>query len=164
MRKPITAAMAACAMAALSACGGQADQQTPAETAATDTAAQPAATAPDAAPAATEAVAFADLTGDAAAGEKVFVKCKTCHVLEDGVNRIGPHLVGVVGREAGSVEGFNYSAANANSGITWSKDVLFEYLENPQEYLKGTRMAFPGIKDAQQRADLIEYLAVDGKF
>ncbi|MGB3710776.1 MAG: cytochrome c family protein, partial [Erythrobacter sp.] len=89
--------------------------------------------------------------------------CKTCHVLEEGENRVGPHLYGVVGREAGSVEGFNYSDANANSGITWNEDVLFEYLENPQEYLPGTRMAFPGIRDAQERADLIAYLDANGE-
>ncbi|MEE4287780.1 MAG: cytochrome c family protein [Erythrobacter sp.] len=148
---------------ALAACGGQQSAEEPA-TEPAQTAEAPAESAPEAAPEATaEQVAFADFTGDAAAGEKVFVKCKTCHVLEEGENRVGPHLYGVVGREAGSVEGFNYSTANKESGITWSKDVLFEYLEAPQTYLKGTRMAFPGIKDPQERADLIEYLAANGQ-
>ncbi|MEM7690090.1 MAG: cytochrome c family protein [Pseudomonadota bacterium] len=161
MRQIIATSIAATSLLALAACGGQ--QQAPAE----ETAAAPAETAPAAAPAAPEPevveVAYADLTGDAAAGGKIFVKCKTCHVLEEGVNRVGPHLYGVVGREAGSVDGFNYSTANAESGITWTKDVLFDYLEAPQTYLKGTRMAFPGIKDAQERADLIEYLEANGE-
>ncbi|MDJ0979624.1 MAG: cytochrome c family protein [Erythrobacter sp.] len=108
-------------------------------------------------------VAYADLTGDAAAGKTAFAKCMACHVQEERVNRVGPHLYGVVGRVAGSVEGFNFTPANSGSGNTWTKDVLFEYLEAPQEYLKGTRMAFPGIKDPQERADLIEYLEVNGE-
>ena len=66
-------------------------------------------------------------------------------------------------REAGSVRGFNYSAANKDSGIIWSKDVLFDYLEDPQQYPKGTRMAFSGIKDGQGRADMIEYMAANGE-
>lgn len=161
MRQIIATSIAATSLLALAACGGQ--QEAPAE----ETAAAPAeeaapAPAPEPEPEMTE-VAYADLTGDAAAGEKVFIKCKTCHVLEEGQNRVGPHLYGVVGREAGSVEGFNYSTANSESGITWTKDVLFDYLEAPQTYLKGTRMAFPGIKDAQERADLIAYLEANGE-
>lgn len=164
MRQFIATSIAATSLLALAACGGQ--QQAPAEeTAAAPAEATPAEAAPvEAAPEAEVVeVAYADMTGDAAAGGKVFVKCKTCHVLEDGVNRVGPHLYGVVGREAGSVDGFNYSTANSESGITWSKDILFEYLEAPQTYLKGTRMAFPGIKDAQERADLIAYLEANGE-
>ena len=61
---------------------------------------------------------LADFTGSADAGETVFLQCKSCHVLEEGVNRIGPSLAGIIGREAGSVEGYNYTPANANSGIT----------------------------------------------
>jgi cytochrome c len=159
MRKSLLSSLALGSLVAVSACGGQANQNASNQPAATEAPA-PAPAAPEPA---VEEVAFADLTGDAAAGEKVFIKCQTCHVLEEGQNKVGPHLYGVVGRPAGSVEGFNYSTANAESGIVWSKDVLFEYLENPQEYLKGTRMAFPGIKDAQERADLIEYLAANGE-
>lgn len=101
---------------------------------------------------------YASLTGNADAGKRVFVKCRACHVVEEGQNRVGPSLYGIVGREAGSVEGFNYSEANANSGITWTEEVMFEYLENPQEYIPGTRMIFPGLPSAQDRADVIAYL------
>jgi cytochrome c len=103
-------------------------------------------------------VAFADLTGDASAGETVFAQCRTCHLVEEGMNGVGPSLHGVVGREAGAIDGFNYSDANANSDITWTPEVLFEYLEAPREYLPGTRMAFPGLKDPQDRVDVIAYL------
>lgn len=164
--KTVAKSLALASFVALAACGGQQapKEDTAAEPApAVEAAPAPAAQAPAEPAAEVTEVAFADLTGVAAAGEKVFVKCKTCHVLEEGVNRVGPHLYGVVGRAAGSVEGFNYSTANSESGITWTKDVLFEYLEAPQDYIKGTRMAFPGIKDAQERADLIEYLAANGE-
>jgi cytochrome c len=103
-------------------------------------------------------VSYASLTGDAAKGEKIFAQCKACHVAEAGVNRVGPSLYGVVGRQAGSIAGFNYSKANKGSGITWSEDVLFAYLEAPQKYLPGTRMAFAGLKQPQDRADVIAYL------
>jgi cytochrome c len=79
-------------------------------------------------------------------------------VAEAGVNRVGPSLWGVVGRKAGSIAGFNYSAANKNSGVNWSEDVLFTYLEAPQKFMPGTRMAFPGLKKPQDRADVIAYL------
>jgi len=96
--------------------------------------------------------------GDAAAGEAVFAQCRACHVTDPGVNRIGPSLAGIVGREAGKVPGYQYSPANANSGITWTPEKLFQYLENPQRVVPGTKMAFPGIKDPQQRANLIAWL------
>lgn len=133
---------------------------------ATDTAqaANTAAAAGGGAPAAddvttTSGVQFASFTGDAAAGEKVFVQCKTCHVTDPGQNRIGPSLAGIVGRAAGTVAGYQYSPANKNSGITWSQEKLFQYLENPQRVVPGTKMAFAGIQDPQKRADLIAWLA-----
>lgn len=104
----------------------------------------------------------AGLTGDAAAGRRVFARCMSCHVLEEGVNRVGPSLYGIVGREAGSIEGFRYSEANANSGVTWTEENLFEYLENPREFIPGTIMAFPGLPDGQDRADLIAYIKENG--
>ena len=161
MRARFHSLLIAASLAVLTACGGQQTSDEPAEPAA----AAPEPAQPPSAPAAPAAPtkAFADLTGDAAAGKNVFMKCMSCHAIEDGQNKVGPHLFGVVGRAAGSVEGFNYSAANKESGITWSKEILFEYLENPQEYMKGTRMAFPGIKDPQERANLIEYLAKNGE-
>ena len=128
-------------------------------TAETTTAATPAAEPTAAATTAAVApVAYASLTGNAGAGEKVFVQCKACHVVDPGVNRVGPSLHGVVGRKAGSIEGFRYSPANKNSGITWTEDELYTYLEHPQKTVPGTYMTFPGLKDAQQRADVIAYL------
>ena len=97
--------------------------------------------------------------GDPAAGEKVFVQCKVCHVAEKGVNRVGPSLWGVVGRKSGSVPGYTYSAANKNSGITWTPDKLFVYLEAPQKLVPGTKMAFAGLKKPQDRADVIAFLS-----
>lgn len=131
--------------------GGGADKQ-PAQTG-------EAATAPAVNdPAPQPAVAFADLTGDAAAGRAVFAQCRTCHVTDPGVNRIGPTLAGVVGQQAGSVPGFAYSPANKNAGFVWTPEKLFEYLEKPQQVMPGTRMIFAGIPDPQRRADLIAYL------
>lgn len=112
----------------------------------------PAAAAPAA------AVTYAALTGDAAKGEKVFAQCKACHVAEAGKNRVGPSLWALVGRTAGMIPGFNYSKANKASGVIWSEDVLFTYLEAPAKFMPGTRMAFGGLKNAQDRADVIAYL------
>ena len=74
-------------------------------------------------------VALAD--GDAEDGKKVFNKCKACHVVDDEKNRVGPHLVGIIGRPAGTVEGFKYSDAMKNSGITWDEVTIAEYLADP---------------------------------
>lgn len=158
MKKFFAGTVASISLVALSACGGGNEDAAEDTTAAVE---EPVPAAES--EAAMVDVAFSDLEGNAAEGATVFVKCQTCHVLEDGVKRVGPHLYNVVGREAGSVDGFNYSEANATSGITWTKDVLFEYLEDPQGYMPGTRMAFPGIKDPQDRADLIEYLEANGE-
>ncbi len=122
-----------------------------------------AATAADAAviPAAATAAAgedYAAFTGNADAGKKVFVKCLACHSVVEGQNKVGPSLYGIVGRQAGSIPGFNYSAANKNSGITWTEQVMFEYLKAPQQYIKGTKMVFPGLPSGQDRADVIAYL------
>jgi len=99
---------------------------------------------------------YADYKGDAANGEKVFAACKTCHALDK--NMIGPHLQGVVGRKAGSIADYTYSAANKNSGITWTEEKLFQYLEKPQRVVPGTKMTYPGLSDPQKRADVIAYL------
>lgn len=109
-----------------------------------------------AAPAA--APAFSTLKGNAAAGEKVFAQCKACHVTDKGVNRVGPSLHGIVGRKSGTVPGFNYSTANKNSGVTWTPEVMYTYLENPRKFMPGTKMAFAGLRNPQQRADVIAYL------
>jgi cytochrome c len=96
--------------------------------------------------------------GDAAEGEKVFNKCKACHVADEAQNRVGPHLVGLFGRQAGSVEGFKYSDAMKESGVTWSEETIAEYIADPRGYIKGNRMAFVGLKDEQDIANLIAYL------
>lgn len=149
------------AMLTLAACGG--GEKKAEETA---TAEAPAAAtneaAPAAAPAAT-AVAYSTLTGDAAAGEKTFVQCKACHVLEAGQNRVGPSLNGIIGRTAGQVAGFNYSAANKGSGKVWDEETLYTYLENPQAFMPGTKMIFAGLKQPQDRANVIAYLKTASK-
>lgn len=156
----------ACAILALSACSKEKSTTDATTTAATAPAANDvAAAAPAAAaPAAdntdtVDGTKYASLTGDAAKGEVAFVTCKTCHAVEAGVNKIGPSLHGILGRTAGTVAGFNYTPANKNSGITWSEAKLFQYLENPQRIVPGTKMAFAGFPtDPQKRADIIAYL------
>lgn len=101
---------------------------------------------------------FASFTGNAANGKTVFATCRTCHAVEAGANRIGPSLNAIVGRPAGQVAGYNYTPANKNSGITWTPEKLFQYLENPQRVVPGTKMAFAGLSDPQRRADVIAYL------
>ena len=108
-------------------------------------------------------ITVAGLTGDPGAGRRIFVRCQTCHALEEGVHKNGPSLYGIFGREAGSVEGYGrYSDANQNSGITWSHQTMFEYLENPRAYIPGTHMAFPGLPREQDRADVIAYIEENG--
>ncbi|MBX7483544.1 c-type cytochrome [Qipengyuania qiaonensis] len=139
---------------ALSACGSRADEETaspPTEAAPVETT---AATTEE--PAAD--VDFASLTGDAAAGKTVFAVCMSCHSRDEGVNNVGPSLYNIVDRQAGTIEGFNYSDANKNSGITWTEEELFVYLKDPQAKIPGTKMVFPGLPDPQKRADLIAFL------
>jgi len=97
--------------------------------------------------------------GDAAAGKTVFNVCKACHTIEaGGPNRVGPNLHGVVGRKAGTHDGFSYSAAMKDSGITWDEAKLNEYVKDPKATIPGNKMAFAGVKDDAKRADLIAYL------
>ncbi len=96
---------------------------------------------------------------DAEEGKNVFKKCRACHTIgEKAVNRVGPQLNGVVGRKAGSLEGFNYSDAMKSSGIVWDEAALSEFLANPKGKVPGTKMVFAGLKDEQDRANLIAYL------
>ena len=92
-------------------------------------------------------------------GETLFKKnCAICHTLEAGKNKIGPSLAGVVGRKAGSVPGFAYSAANKNSGDIWDAQTLDTYLADPRKFMPGTKMVFAGLKNPEDRKALIEYL------
>ena len=97
--------------------------------------------------------------GDVAAGEKVFKKCKACHVVKKEQNRTGPHLVNLFGRTAGSLEGYKkYSKVMKSSGIVWNEETLDAYLKAPKKYVKGTRMAFAGLKKDADRANVIAYM------
>ena len=100
--------------------------------------------------------------GNADKGEDVFKKCRPCHDVGTAAkNKVGPILNGLIGRKAGTVEGFNYSEANkeaGSKGLVWTEDVLFKYLENPLTFMPRTKMGFAGLKDEQDRKDLIEYL------
>lgn len=99
------------------------------------------------------------LAQDAAAGEKVFAQCRACHAVDQEQNRVGPHLIGVFGREAGSLESFDrYSDAMKNADITWDEETIKEYLKDPRGYIPGNIMAFVGIKNEEDLNNLIAYL------
>lgn len=96
---------------------------------------------------------------DVAAGEKVFVQCKACHqVGETAKNGVGPMLNGLFGRKAGTIEGFSYTSANKNSGITWDEATFRDYIKDPKAKIPGTKMVFPGLKDPKQVDDIIAFL------
>lgn len=174
----LTIALAGGLAVLLAACGGSGDSgSAPAAPAAAPPPAEaPAVEAPAAetpapaeaetvvateTPAATPAAGatgFAAYTGDPVKGKRVFAQCMTCHVVQEGRNNVGPSLYGIVGRESGTIAGFKYSAANQNSDIIWTEENLFDYLENPAVYIPGTIMAFPGLRNPQDRADVIAYL------
>lgn len=101
---------------------------------------------------------------DAAAGEKVFRRCQACHKVEDGKNGVGPHLAGVVGRAVAAVDGYKYSDAMVawGEGKVWDDATLSAYLADPRGVVKGTKMAFAGLKKEAQIADVIAYLKSPG--
>jgi cytochrome c len=105
------------------------------------------------------ASAGAALAQDAAAGEKVFAQCRACHQIgPNAKNAVGPVLNGLFGRKSGTIEGYSYSPANKNSGITWDEATFREYIKDPKAKIPGTKMIYAGLKNEQQVNDLIAYL------
>jgi len=104
---------------------------------------------------------------DVKAGETSFKKCLPCHAIGDGAtNKVGPELNGLDGRKAGTAANYSYSDANKNSGLTWSEETFKEYIKDPMAKVKGTKMAFPGIKNETEINNLWAYLKqfdADGK-
>jgi cytochrome c len=99
------------------------------------------------------------LAQDAAAGEKVFVQCRACHQIgETAKNAVGPILNGLFGRKSGTIEGYSYSPANKNSGITWDEATFREYIKDPKAKIPGTKMVYAGLKDEKRIDDLIAFL------
>jgi cytochrome c len=154
--------LATAALLALASCGQPATDSTP-----------PAASTPAVeAPATTEAAddhqaEIAALpapynAADYAAGQRVFAQCRACHTIEEGgPNRVGPNLHAVFGREIGSVSGFTYSQAVQDANFTWDASHLDQWLQNPQTFLPGNRMAFAGVRTETQRRDVIAYLMIE---
>jgi len=107
------------------------------------------------------------LAQDAAAGKTAFNKCVACHAVGEGVrNKVGPVLNGLDGRKSGTVEGFSYTKANRNSGITWDKEQFLDYIKDPKAKMPGTRMVFAGIRKESEAADIWAFLVQydkDGK-
>ena len=102
-----------------------------------------------------ELIANADLER----GEKLFLQCRACHTLGQGQgHKAGPNLYRVIGRQAGTAPGFDYSDALKNSGIVWSAETLDAWLKQPRDLVPGNRMIFMGIGKARDRANLIAYL------
>ncbi|MDM7945172.1 MAG: cytochrome c family protein [Oceanibaculum nanhaiense] len=99
--------------------------------------------------------------GDAAAGQKVFNKCRACHVADKETNRVGPHLVGIIGRKAASVDGFKYSdgmKGAGEKGLVWTEETIAQYMKDPKDFVPGNRMAFVGLKKDEEIQDLIAFL------
>ncbi|MFO0293733.1 MAG: c-type cytochrome [Rhodospirillales bacterium] len=97
---------------------------------------------------------------DPAAGEQVFKRlCSSCHIATaEGRRGVGPSLWNIVGRKSGTIEGFRYSTANQNANIVWTPEILDKYLTNPRAVVPGTTMAFAGIRNDAERANVIAYL------
>jgi cytochrome c len=106
-------------------------------------------------------VGAAEAAGDAKRGEQLYARCAACHAL--AYDRVGPRHCGVMGRRAGSVEGFDYSAAMKSSGIVWNAKTLDRFLAAPMQRVPGTTMTYAGVTDAKERADLVAYLEHAGK-
>lgn len=109
-------------------------------------------------------IALAD--GDAAAGKIVYKKCMACHSVVDKKNKVGPYQDDIVGRKAGSAEGFKYSEAmlaKGAEGLVWDEANIAAYMKDPKGFIPGNKMAFAGLKDDTEIANLIAYLKADPK-
>jgi len=148
---------AALALLALAACGQSAE-------APSSSAPATQAPAPDAAANAAAVAALPAPYNEASydAGRRVFAQCRSCHTINAGeANRVGPNLHGVFGREIGAAPNFNYSQAVQDANFTWDAAQLDHWLQNPQTFLPGNRMAFAGVRNEEQRRDVIAYLMVE---
>lgn len=98
---------------------------------------------------------------DVDAGKRVFARCAACHNVETATNKLGPHLQDLVGRIAGSLEGYSYSKAMADAGaagLVWDEATIGDYLTNPRASVPGTKMAFPGLRRPEEIRDVIAYI------
>ena len=112
------------------------------------------------------AAVFPACAGDAEAGKVVYGRCAPCHDAVNATNKVGPHLVGIVGQPAGAVEGFRYSPSLrelAETGLTWDEATLARFLKKPREVVPRTSMAFAGMPNDEDIANVIEFLKVDPK-
>ena len=116
---------------------------------------------------ASSAAASGALAQDVAAGKTSFNKCLACHAIGEGAkNKVGPELNGLNGRKSGTAEGYSYSEANKNSGLTWDEATFKDYIKDPKAKIPGTKMVFAGIKNEKERNDLWAYISQfdkDGK-
>ena len=102
------------------------------------------------------------LAGDPVAGQQVFRTCVACHNADTERNKVGPHLVDIIGRTPGTVEGFRYSAAMigfGEAGNVWDKETIGAYLADPRGFIRGNRMAFAGLRTRRDIDNVIAYLA-----
>lgn len=92
-------------------------------------------------------------------GERIYTRCRACHTLEDGQkNKVGPNLFGIMGRKAGTKEGFPYSKVMTASEVVWTDDTLDAFLTRPRDFMPGNRMSFIGLKSEEDRAAVIEFI------
>tara|TARA_R110002167_G_scaffold66991_1_gene189383 strand:- start:890 stop:1288 length:399 start_codon:yes stop_codon:yes gene_type:complete len=109
----------------------------------------------------TMALSPSAFAGDVKAGKKVYNKCKACHEISKPKNKVGPHLVDIIGRKAAAVDGYKYSDAmqeKGAEGLIWNDETLTAYLADPKAYVPKTKMVFPGLKKPEQIVDVIAYL------
>ncbi|HEX8568588.1 MAG TPA: cytochrome c family protein [Caulobacteraceae bacterium] len=148
---------------ALAACGGSDEQQGSADN--TPSRPVPEQMSPDEQLAVLASLPAPYNTADLENGRRRFAQCRSCHTLpEGGPNLVGPNLHGVFGREVGSKPGFNYSKPAQDANFVWDGPKLDQWLTDPRGFLPGTKMVFPGIKDPNDRRDVVGYLMVESGY